>query len=133
MVRRFRYAGDHGIALHVLIDEHDSSASTGLAHRGAAAYRSFTHGGGFYRGFFATLKAGAAGARNLSGRIRPRSGYGGKPIARSRSGLASHSARSIAVSASGSCRQSRISAFLRTTATSPGVRAVRATSSTRGV
>ena len=30
-----------------------------LAYHGAEAYRSFTHGGGFYRNFFATLKSGA--------------------------------------------------------------------------
>ncbi len=30
-----------------------------LAYHGAAAYHSFTHGGGFYRNFFATLKGGA--------------------------------------------------------------------------
>ena len=29
-----------------------------LAHHGEAAYQSFTHGGGFYRNFFATLKVG---------------------------------------------------------------------------
>ena len=30
-----------------------------LAYHGAEAYHSFTHGGGFYRNFFATLKSGA--------------------------------------------------------------------------
>ena len=55
----FQYAGDHGIALYMLIDEYDNFANTVLAHRGAETYRSFTHGGGFYRSFFATLKAGA--------------------------------------------------------------------------
>ena len=30
-----------------------------LAYHGAEAYHSFTHGGGFYRNFFATLKGGA--------------------------------------------------------------------------
>ena len=53
------YAGKHGIPLYVLIDEYDNFANTILAYRGAEAYRSFTHGGGFYRSFFATLKAGA--------------------------------------------------------------------------
>ena len=53
------YAGEHGIPLYVLIDEYDNFANTILAHRGAKAYESFTHGGGFYRNFFATLKAGA--------------------------------------------------------------------------
>ena len=55
----FLYASDHGIPLYVLIDEYDNFANTVLAHRGAEAYQSFTHGGGFYRNFFATLKAGA--------------------------------------------------------------------------
>ena len=55
----FRYAGDHDIALYVLIDEYDNFANTVLAYHGAEAYHSFTHGGGFYRNFFATLKGGA--------------------------------------------------------------------------
>ena len=54
----FDYVVEHGIALYVLIDEYDNVANTILAHRGAEAYESFTHGGGFYRNFFATLKAG---------------------------------------------------------------------------
>ena len=55
----FEYAGEHGIPLYVLIDEYDNFANTILAYRGAEAYHSFTHGGGFYRNFFATLKSGA--------------------------------------------------------------------------
>ena len=55
----FLYANDHGIPLYVLIDEYDNFANTVLAHHGEAAYQSFTHGGGFYRNFFATLKEGA--------------------------------------------------------------------------
>ncbi len=57
--RLFRYAGDHDIPLYVLIDEYDNFANTVLAHDGAEAYHSFTHGGGFFRSFFATLKGGA--------------------------------------------------------------------------
>ena len=57
----FVYAGDEGIPLYVLIDEYDNFANTVLAYRGAEAYGSFTQGGGFYRSFFATLKAGTAG------------------------------------------------------------------------
>ena len=57
----FRYAGDHDIPLYALIDEYDNFANTVLAHHGAEAYHSFTHGsthgGGFYRNFFATLKS----------------------------------------------------------------------------
>ena len=55
----FAYAGDHGIPLYGLIDEYDNFANTVLAHHGREAYETFTHGGGFYRNFFATLKAGA--------------------------------------------------------------------------
>ena len=57
----FEHATDQGFPLYVLIDEYDNFANTVLAHRGAEAYRSFTHGSGFYRSFFATLKAGTAG------------------------------------------------------------------------
>ena len=55
----FLYANDHHIPLYVLIDEYDNFANTVLAHHGEEAYQSFTHGGGFYRNFFATLKVGA--------------------------------------------------------------------------
>ena len=55
----FLYAGDHDIPLYVLIDEYDNFANTVLAYHGAEAYHSFTHGGGFYRNFFAALKGGA--------------------------------------------------------------------------
>ena len=42
----------------MLIDEYDNFANTVLAHHGAEAYHAFTHGGGFFRNFFATLKSG---------------------------------------------------------------------------
>ena len=61
----FGYVGEHGIPLYVLIDEYDNFANTVLAHRGREAYESFTHGGGFYRNFFAALKAGAGEAGGL--------------------------------------------------------------------
>ena len=54
----FLHAGRRGIPLYVLIDEYDNFANTILAHQGADAYHALTHGGGFYRNFFATLKAG---------------------------------------------------------------------------
>ena len=54
----FQYVSDDGIPLYVLIDEYDNFANTVLAHRGADAYHLFTHGDGFYRNFFGTLKAG---------------------------------------------------------------------------
>ena len=56
----FLYARDHGIPLYVLIDEYDNFSNTILAHQGTEAYHSFTHGGGFFRNFFGTLKAGTA-------------------------------------------------------------------------
>ena len=56
--RLFRFVGTHGVALYVLIDEYDNFANTVLAYHGEAAYQQFTHGEGFYRAFFATLKAG---------------------------------------------------------------------------
>ena len=58
LAKLFAYARDHGTPLYALIDEYDNFANTVLAYRGAEAYQSFTHGGGFYRNFFATLKAG---------------------------------------------------------------------------
>ena len=54
----FLHARREGIPLYVLIDEYDNFANTILAGEGADAYHGFTHGGGFYRSFFATLKAG---------------------------------------------------------------------------
>ena len=54
----FYHARLQAIPLYVLIDEYDNFANTVLAHHGQAAYERFTHGEGFYRGFFATLKAG---------------------------------------------------------------------------
>ena len=56
----FRYAGKQDIPVYLLIDEYDNFANTILAHRGADAYHSFTNDGGFYRNFFATLKAGTS-------------------------------------------------------------------------
>ncbi len=56
----FLHARDHDIPLYVLIDEYDNFANTVLAYQGAEAYHEFTHGAGFFRNFFATLKAGTA-------------------------------------------------------------------------
>ena len=55
----FEIAAERGVPLYVLIDEYDNFANTVLAHHGTEAYQALTHGGGFYRNFFATLKAGA--------------------------------------------------------------------------
>ena len=52
------YASRHDVPLYVLIDEYDSFANIEPAQHGAEAYESSTHGGGFFRNFFATLKAG---------------------------------------------------------------------------
>ena len=49
-----------GVRLFLLIDEYDNFANTILAGEGEAAYRHLTHGGGFLRDFFATVKAGTA-------------------------------------------------------------------------
>ena len=55
----FRDAAGRGIGLYALIDEYDNFANNLLASKGENVYRDFTHGGGFFRDFFATLKAGA--------------------------------------------------------------------------
>ena len=49
-----------GVRLCVLIDEYDNFANTILAGEGEAAYHRLTHSSGFFRDFFATLKAGTA-------------------------------------------------------------------------
>ena len=54
----FLHAERLGVPLYVLIDEYDNFANTILAGEGTAAYHSVTHGGGFFRDFFAALKAG---------------------------------------------------------------------------
>ena len=54
----FLYTRARAIPLYVLIDEYDNFANTILASRGNEAYDEFTHGEGFYRSFFAALKAG---------------------------------------------------------------------------
>ena len=61
----FQHVREHGIPLYVLIDEYDNFANTILSEQGAEAYHTFTHGGGFYRNFFGTLKAGTAEAGGI--------------------------------------------------------------------
>ena len=58
----FQHAERERIPLCVLIDEYDNFANTVLAHDGVEAYHAFTHGSGFLRSFFATLKAGTESA-----------------------------------------------------------------------
>ena len=54
----FARAKDLGVRLCLLIDEYDNFANTILAGEGHAAYHAMTHGSGWFRDFFATLKAG---------------------------------------------------------------------------
>ena len=54
----FSRAGEIGVRLYLLIDEYDNFANTILAGEGHAAYHAMTHGSGWFRDFFATLKAG---------------------------------------------------------------------------
>ena len=54
----FLHAEHLDARLCVLIDEYDNFANTILAGDGLATYHAITHGGGWFRGFFATLKAG---------------------------------------------------------------------------
>ena len=54
----FLHAEHLGVRLYLLIDEYDNFANTILAGEGEAEYRRLTHGGGFFRDFFATIKAG---------------------------------------------------------------------------
>ena len=54
----FDHCQRHAIPLCILIDEYDNFANTIFAERSTDAYHSFANGG-FYRSFFATLKAGA--------------------------------------------------------------------------
>ena len=54
----FARAGEIGVRLYLLIDEYDNFANTILAGEGQAAYHNMTHGSGWFRDFFATLKAG---------------------------------------------------------------------------
>ena len=56
--RLFAIAGNRGVPVYVLIDEYDNLTNAVLARHGEAAYLSLTHDDGFYRSFFATLKAG---------------------------------------------------------------------------
>ena len=54
----FFRANQLGVRLYLLIDEYDNFANTILAGEGQAAYHAMTHGSGWFRDFFATLKAG---------------------------------------------------------------------------
>ena len=59
----FATASEVGVPIYVLIDEYDKPAATVPGRASEAADHSLWHGDGFYRSFFATLKAGtSAGA-----------------------------------------------------------------------
>ncbi len=59
--RIFYHAGKKDLKTYLLIDEYDNFANTILTATGHDAYRSLTHGGGFYRYFFNLLKGATAG------------------------------------------------------------------------
>ena len=54
----FLHAERLGVRLFLLIDEYDNFANTILAGEGETAYHELTHGSGFFRDFFAIVKAG---------------------------------------------------------------------------
>ena len=54
----FSCADEAGVRLFLLIDEYDNFANTILAGEGLAAYHAMTHGGSWFRDFFAALKEG---------------------------------------------------------------------------
>ena len=54
----FFHAEQLGVRLFLLIDEYDNFANIILAGEGLAAYNAITHGSGWFRDFFATLKEG---------------------------------------------------------------------------
>ena len=56
----FLHAERLGVRLFLLIDEYDNFANTILAGEGDAEYRRLTRDSGFFRDFFATVKAGTA-------------------------------------------------------------------------
>ncbi|MEG1564161.1 MAG: ATP-binding protein [Bacteroides sp.] len=57
-----QYATDKGnISIYLLIDEYDNFTNTILSNYGTERYRKATHGEGFIRGFFNTIKAATTG------------------------------------------------------------------------
>ncbi len=54
------YLADKHISFYLLIDEYDNFANNILADHGKELFYSLTHGTGFLRTFFATIKAGTA-------------------------------------------------------------------------
>ena len=50
-----------GVKLYVIIDEYDNFTNTILAESGLVAYNALCHGNGFFKNFFARLKAATSG------------------------------------------------------------------------
>ncbi len=59
--RLFTVLAQRQLPLYLFIDEYDNFANNLLVNEGEAAYRELTHGGGFFKAFFALLK-GATGS-----------------------------------------------------------------------
>jgi hypothetical protein len=59
--RLFTILAQRQLPLYLFIDEYDNFANNLLVTEGEAAYRELTHGGGFFKSFFALLK-GATGS-----------------------------------------------------------------------
>lgn len=59
--RIFYYTKELDLKIYLLIDEYDNFANTILTTEGESAYRTLTHGGGFYRFFFNLLKGATTG------------------------------------------------------------------------
>ncbi|MFN8486709.1 MAG: AAA family ATPase [Caldilineaceae bacterium] len=57
----FSYVAQKRLKLYLFIDEYDNFANTILTREGEQAYRSLTHGGGFFRYFFNLLKGATTG------------------------------------------------------------------------
>ncbi|MDQ5909640.1 MAG: hypothetical protein QG599_1735 [Pseudomonadota bacterium] len=59
----------HELQLYLFIDEYDNFANNLLVNQGEAAYRELTHGGGFFKSFFALLKGTAGGTHGGLARL----------------------------------------------------------------
>lgn len=59
--RLFAVLAQRQLSLYLFIDEYDNFANNLLVTEGEAAYRELTHGGGFFKGFFALLKGATGG------------------------------------------------------------------------
>jgi len=56
----FIYAKKRNLKIYMLIDEYDNFANTIISTAGKEAYHNLTHGEGFFKHFFATLKSATA-------------------------------------------------------------------------